>query len=40
MGKSGISQDKLRLEIVSEELKRFKRLVDGHKKLLMAIGNL
>lgn len=40
MGKSGNSRDKLRLEIVQEELERFKKLVEGHRKLLAAIGNL
>ncbi|MFH1126520.1 MAG: hypothetical protein ABIG84_04105 [archaeon] len=32
--------DKRRYEIVSEELKRFNKLVKGHKKILYAIGNL
>ena len=34
------SQDQLRLKIVKEEVERFKKLVQGHKKLLVAIGNL
>lgn len=34
------SNDKERLEIVQEELKRFKKLIEGHKKLLAAIGSL
>jgi hypothetical protein len=40
MEKSENSQDRLRLEIVKEEIERFKKLVEGHKKLLLAIGNL
>ena len=40
MEKSESSQDKLRLEIVSEELERFKKLIKGHRKLLIAIGRL
>jgi len=40
MEKSENSKDKLRLEIVQEELKKFKKLVEGHRKLLTAIGNL
>jgi len=39
MAKSGnLSADKLR--IVSEEISRFNRLIDGHRKLLAAIGEL
>ncbi len=34
------SEDKLRYQIVSEELERFKKLIEGHRKLLTAIGNL
>ena len=34
------SDDKRRYEIVSEELKRFNKLVNGHKKILRAIGEL
>jgi len=29
-----------RLKVVSEELERFARLVDGHRRLLEAIGSL
>lgn len=32
--------DKLRLKIVQEELDYFKKLIEGHRKLLTAIGNL
>ena len=38
--KSGNLRDKQRYEIVLEELERFKKLVEGHKKLLDAIGSL
>lgn len=40
MEKSKNSEDRLRYKIVSEELERFKKLVEGHRKLLIAIGNL
>ena len=40
MDKSKNLKDKGRSEIVIEEVNRFKRLVEGHKKLLNAIGNL
>lgn len=40
MEKSGNSGDKARYKIVLEELERFKKLIEGHKKLLTAIGNL
>ena len=40
MAKSGNSEDKVRLEILKEEIARFNKLVSGHKKLLIAIGNL
>lgn len=33
-------RDKKIYKIVSEELKRFNKLVEGHRKLLIAIGNL
>lgn len=33
-------KDKKIAEIVLEELKYFEKLVEGHKKLLEAIGNL
>ena len=40
MERSENSKDRMRLEIVQEEIERFKKLVDGHKKLLIAIGSL
>ena len=40
MAKSGNSGEGVRLKIVSEELDRFNRLIDGHRKLLAAIGEL
>ena len=40
MEKSKNSKDKLRQEITPEEIERFNKLVEGHKKLLTAIGNL
>jgi len=40
MEKSKASNDKLRYEIVLEELAEFNKLVQGHKKLLIAIGEL
>ena len=40
MAKSGNSKDKLRCKIVSEALGEFNGLVKGHKKLLVAIGEL
>ena len=40
MGKLKNSKDKERSEIVIEEVNRFKKLIEGHKKLLNAIGNL
>lgn len=40
MGKSEISEDRVRYKIVSEELKRLYDLIKGHEKLLRAIGNL
>jgi len=33
-------QDKEKYEIVSEEIKKFEKLVEGHRKLLNAIGSL
>ncbi len=33
-------EDREIYEVVSKELERFNKLVEGHKKLLMAIGNL
>ena len=40
MAKSENSKDKVRYEIVAEELAKFNKLIEGHKKLLAAIGNL
>ncbi|MDO8427973.1 MAG: hypothetical protein Q7S92_02055 [Candidatus Diapherotrites archaeon] len=40
MEKLETSSDKLKYEIVLEELAEFKKLVQGHKKLLIAIGEL
>lgn len=40
MGKSESLKDKQRRQIVEEEINRFKRLIQGHRKLLEAIGNL
>lgn len=41
MAKSRNSQDEgVRCKIVSEELSEFNRLVEGHRKLLIAIGEL
>jgi len=40
MEKSKNSNDKKRYQIVIEELEYFKKLINGHKKLLKAIGNL
>jgi hypothetical protein len=40
MAKSGNSKDKLKLKIVWEELNKFERLIEGHKKLLAQIGRL
>lgn len=34
------SSDKLRYKIVEEELSKFNKLIEGHRKLLVAIGNL
>ena len=34
------SKDKFHRKIVSEEIMQFNKLVEGHKKLLYAIGNL
>ena len=34
------SKDKKAYEIVPKELEKFNKLVEGHKKLLIAIGNL
>jgi len=40
MAKSGNSKDKVRSKIVIEELESFEKLIEGHRKLLTAIGNL
>ncbi len=40
MAKSENLKDSLKYKIVSEELKEFNDLIKGHKKLLIAIGNL
>ncbi len=40
MAKSGNSGEADRLRVVSEELGRFNRLIDGHRRLLAAIGEL
>ena len=40
MAKSENSKDKKKYEIVVEELEHFEKLIEGHKKLLTAIGNL
>lgn len=32
--------DKLRLQIVKEEIENFEKLIAGHRKLLEAIGRL
>ena len=34
------SKDGLRYKIVSEEIEKLNKLIEGHKKLLTAIGNL
>ena len=40
MAKSGNSSEGARLKIVSDELASFNRLIDGHRRLLAAIGEL
>lgn len=40
MGKSENLSDKERYEILTEELEHFEKLVKGHEKLLVAIGEL
>ncbi|MFH1306552.1 MAG: hypothetical protein ABIH83_02765 [Candidatus Micrarchaeota archaeon] len=40
MAKSGNSKGKYKLKILSEELEKFNKLIEGHRKLLAAIGNL
>ncbi len=34
------SKDKLKLKIAEEELNKFNKLIDGHRRLLTAIGCL
>lgn len=34
------SKDKEVYEIVAKEIEKFNKLIEGHKKLLIAIGNL
>ena len=38
MVKSKNSKDEMKLKILKEELNNFSNLIDGHRKLLMAIG--
>ena len=33
-------EDKIRYKMVDEELNKFNKLIEGHRKLLVAIGNL
>ncbi len=40
MPKSKNLTDKEKLEIVKEEIDKFNKLADGHRKLLEAIGRL
>lgn len=40
MVKSENSKDNKKYEMVVEELEHFEKLIEGHKKLLTAIGNL
>jgi hypothetical protein len=40
MEKSENLEDKAKYRIVVEELERFNKLVEGHKRLLLAIGKL
>ena len=40
MAKSGNSKEVSRLKAVSEEIGSFGKLIDGHRKLLAAIGEL
>ena len=40
MAKSENSKDKEKCKIVAKELKKFSKLIEGHKKLLLAIGRL
>jgi len=40
MEKSENSKDELKYQLVVDEIERVKKLIEGHKKLLMAIGEL
>jgi len=40
MAKSEALNDKIKSKVVREELNRFIKLIEGHMKLLRAIGNL
>jgi hypothetical protein len=40
MEKSSNENDKERLKVIEEELARFNKLVDGHRRILAAIGAL
>ncbi len=40
MAKSKSSEDKVKHKIVIEEVRRFSKLIEGHRKLLTAIGSL
>ena len=40
MAKSENSKDKEKYEIVVEDINKFNKLIEGHKKLLIAIGRL
>lgn len=40
MAKLENSKDKERYKIVSEEINNFNKLINGHRKLLKAIGGL
>ena len=40
MVKSKNSKDGMKLKILKEELNNFSKLIEGHRKLLAAIGNL
>ena len=40
MAKSENLKDNKKYEMVIEELEHFEKLIEGHKKLLTAIGNL
>ena len=40
MSKSENLSDEVKYQIVAEEIEEFRKLVEGHRKLLMAIGEL